>query len=187
MSRDLRHAVRVLLQSRGWTTMVLLSLALGIGANTALFNAINSQILRTVPVADPDGLVRFGWFGDNDMTTSRSDYVMFSSTLRTTQAPGGERVGATFSYRAFEQLGDINETMTGLFACAPYGRVNVVVDGEVDIASAFIASGDYFDVLGVPAAIGRTIGPDTLESRVRPARPPMSIYPWFSNSSPTAE
>ena len=154
MLRDLRHAVRMLLQSKGWTSVVLLSLALGIGANTALFSAINSQMLRKIPVADPDGLVRLRWSGDNDMATSRSEYGS------TAPGPGGVRTAATFSYAAFEQLRDSNETMTDLFVGAPYGRVNVVVDGEADIASAFIASGSYFSVLGVSPAVGRTIGPD---------------------------
>ena len=154
MPRDLRHAVRVLLQSKGWTAVVLLSLALGIGANTALFSAINSQMLRKIPVSDPDGLVRLRWFGDSDMATNRSEYGS------TATGPNGERTAATFSFRTFEQLRDSNETMSEVFVCAPYGRVNVVVDGEADIASAFISSGSYFGVLGVSAVVGRTIGPD---------------------------
>ncbi len=154
MLRDLRHAVRVLLQSKGWTAVVLLSLALGIGANTALFSTINSQMLRKIPVADPEGLVRLRWFGESDMATSRSEYGS------TAPEPGGENTAATFSYLTFEQLRESNETMTDMFACAPYGRVNVVVDGQAEIASAFIASGSYFNVLGVAAVVGRTIGPD---------------------------
>ena len=68
MLSDLRQAVRVLLGSKGWTTVVVVSLALGIGANTTLFSAINTQLLRTIPVSDPDGLVRLRWFGENDMS-----------------------------------------------------------------------------------------------------------------------
>lgn len=134
--------------------MVLLSRPRGIGANTALFSAINSQMLRKIPVSDPDGLVRLRWFGDSDMATSQSEYGS------TAIGPNGERTAATFSFRTFEQLRDSNETMSDLFVCAPYGRVNVVVDGEADIASAFISSGSYFSVLGVSAVVGRTIGPD---------------------------
>ena len=65
MLRDLRHAIRVLGQARGWTLVVLVSLALGIGANTALFSAVDGMLFRTLPVADPDGLVRLRWTGDN--------------------------------------------------------------------------------------------------------------------------
>ena len=99
MLRDLRHAVRMLLQSKGWTSVVLLSLALGIGANTALFSAINSQMLRKIPVADPDGLVRLRWFGDNDMATSRSEYGS------TAPGPGGVRTAATFPMRHSSNCG----------------------------------------------------------------------------------
>ena len=154
MFGDFRHAVRVLLQSKGWTAVVLLSLALGIGANTALFSAVNSQLLRSIRVADPDGLVRLRWFGDNQMATSRSEYGAVAPT------PSGERAAATFSYATFEQLQASNETLSGMFAAAPFGQVNVVVDGRAEIASGFIASGGYFDVLGIPAIVGRTIRPD---------------------------
>ena len=58
MLNDLRYAARLLLKSKGWTAMVVLSVALGIGANTALFSAVNGLALRTVPVEDPSSLVR---------------------------------------------------------------------------------------------------------------------------------
>ena len=74
MLKDLRHAVRLLWQARGWTTIVVLSLALGIGANTALFSAINGLLLTSLPVKDPDTLVRFRFSGRNDMVTSSSGY-----------------------------------------------------------------------------------------------------------------
>src|SRR5262245_46015240 len=63
MLRDLRYAARLLLRSKGWTAMVVLSLALGIGANTALFSAVNGLALRTLPVDDPGSLVRFRHVG----------------------------------------------------------------------------------------------------------------------------
>src|SRR5207247_1483438 len=69
MLRDLRLAVRMLLQAKGWTAVVLLSLALGIGANTALFSAIDGLLLRKLPVHDPDTLVRFRYAGANQMRT----------------------------------------------------------------------------------------------------------------------
>ena len=54
MLKDLRHAVRLLWQARGWTTVVVLSLALGIGANTAIFSAVNARLLISLPVQDPE-------------------------------------------------------------------------------------------------------------------------------------
>ena len=64
--------MRVLLRAKGWTLVVLVSLAVGIGANTALFSAINGLLIKTIPVADPDGLVRLRWTGDNDASRSKS-------------------------------------------------------------------------------------------------------------------
>ena len=72
--RDLRQAVRVLLHSKSWTAVVLVSLALGIGANTALFTAVNGLLLEKVAVPDPDALVRVKSAGPNDMVRSSSDY-----------------------------------------------------------------------------------------------------------------
>ncbi len=69
MIRDLRHGLRMLLQAKSWTTVVVLSLALGIGANAALFSAINGLLIKTLPVRDPDTLVRLRWSGKNDMVT----------------------------------------------------------------------------------------------------------------------
>ncbi len=74
MLKDLRHGARMLLQAKGWTAVVVLSLALGIGANTALFSAVNGLLLTKLPVADPDTLVRLRWAGKNDMVTDSSDY-----------------------------------------------------------------------------------------------------------------
>src|ERR671920_2002668 len=98
MLKDLRHAVRMLLNNKGWTAVVVLSLALGIGANTAIFSAVNAMLLTKVPVKDPDSLVRLRWAGRNDMVTSSSEYGF------TQRAPGGENVRTTFSYPMFRQL-----------------------------------------------------------------------------------
>ena len=153
MLKDLRHAVRMLLRAKGWTAVVLLSLALGIGANTALFTAINGLFLKQLPVIDPETLVRLRHAGRNDMITSSSDYGF-------TRKDAGRDVRTTFSFPMFQQFVTDNQTMTDLFACAPYGRVNVVVGGRADIASAFITTGNYYRVLGLGANPGRTIVPE---------------------------
>ena len=74
MIKDLKHAARVLLRNKAWTAVVVLSLALGIGANTALFSAVNGLILENVPVPEPGSLVRLQWAGKNDMVRNTSDY-----------------------------------------------------------------------------------------------------------------
>ena len=93
MLKDLRHAVRMLMHAKGWTAVVLLSLALGIGANTAIFSAVNGLLIKQIPVKDPDSLVRLRYSGRNDMVTSSSDYGF------TARMPDGQNVRTTFSYR----------------------------------------------------------------------------------------
>jgi predicted permease len=165
MLKDLRHGARSLLQAKGWTAVIVLSLALGIGANTTLFSAVNGLFLRTLPVRDPDALVRLKWGGRNDVTTNSSDY---GSSGRDAS---GQNIRATFSYAMFRQFVADNRTMDDLFACAPYGSANVVVDGTAEIASAFISTGNYYRALGLTAYPGRTIVPDD----DRPGAPPVAV------------
>jgi len=171
----------MLLQAKGWTAVVVLSLALGIGANTALFSAINGLLIRTLPVRDPDTLVRLRWSGKNDMVTSSSDYG-FSGTDE-----NGRNFRTTFSYPMFRQFVTDNKTMTDLFACAPFGRVSVVVDGQADIATSFISTGNYYRVLGINAILGRTIVPEDDQASAPPVAVVSARY-WRSRfgSDPNA-
>src|SRR5687768_2623014 len=61
MFQDLRYGVRMLLQNKGWTAVAVLSLALGIGANTALFSVVDALLIKPLPVRNPEELVRFDW------------------------------------------------------------------------------------------------------------------------------
>jgi predicted permease len=151
MWKDLRHAARLLLRAKGWTAVVVISLALGIGANTAMFSAFNGLILKELPVRDPATLVRLRYAGPNDMVTNSSDYG-FSA-----RDAAGQNVRTTFSYPMYQQFIADNQTMSDVFACAPFGRVNVVVDGQPEIATAFISTGNYYHIFGVRARAGRTI------------------------------
>src|SRR5690349_8322987 len=166
MIKDLRLAVRMLLNAKGWTAVVVLSLALGIGANAALFSAVDGLLLTKIPAASPDGLVRLRWVGRNDMVTSSSDYGSID-----TAAYGGQRVRTTFSYPMYKQFLVDNRTMTDLFACAPMGRVNVAVNGQAELASGFLSTGNYYSVLGVNARLGRALVPDD----DRPSAPPVAV------------
>jgi predicted permease len=150
---DIRYAVRILSRSKGWTSIVVLSLALGTGANTTLFSAVNGLLLRKLPVEDADSLVRLRSVGRNDMVNSSSDYG-------TITPEGGLPTRSTFSYPMFQELRNANQTMTDLFAGAPMSTVHLVVDGQAEIASGYIASGNYHGLLGATAVIGRIIVPD---------------------------
>lgn len=145
----------MLFQAKGWTAVVVLSLALGIGANTAIFSGVNSLLIVKVPAADPDSLVRFRWHGRNDAVTSSSDYGYLNRGADTQTT-----LRATFSYPMYKQFVVDNQTMTELAAFAPASRVNVVVDGSAELASGFVSSGNYYQMLGVRARLGRIILPD---------------------------
>src|SRR4029453_19570359 len=123
MLKALRHGFRVLMQARGWTAVVVLSLAVGIGASAALFNAINSMMLRNLPVRDPDSLVRLRWGGENDMSNNSSDYGMVPNL------PNGQPLRTTFSYPMLEHLRSANETLTGLAGSRPAGGLTITIDG----------------------------------------------------------
>ena len=176
MLKDLRHGFRTLLQAKGWTAVVVLSLALGIGANTALFSAVNGMLLTKVPVGDPDSLVRLRYVGRHDMVTSSSDY---GSIDRARYGGPDARVRTTFSYALYKQFLADNKTMIDLAACAPYGRLNVVVDGQAELANAFISSGNYYQMLGVGARLGRTLLPEDDRADAPPVAVISSRY-WHS-------
>ncbi|HEV3141033.1 MAG TPA: ABC transporter permease, partial [Vicinamibacterales bacterium] len=134
--------------------MVVLSLALGIGANVTIFGAINGLLLRTLPGVDrPESLVRLQSVGENEMISDVNTYGY-------SEKDDGQPVGSTFSYATFAQLKRSNDTLADLFACAPEAPLNVVVNGRGEVATGLVASGSYFQTLGVRAAIGRTLIPD---------------------------
>ncbi len=154
MLNDLRYGLRVLAHAKGWTLVIILSLALGIGANTAIFSAVNGLLLTTIPVSEPESLVRLQYAGRNDMVTSSSGYG------NSGQDALGRDIRSTFSYPMFQQLQAANQTLVDMLACAPAGQLTVVMDGHAEIASAFMSSGNYYRMLGISARLGRTIVPD---------------------------
>jgi predicted permease len=159
--QDLRYASRVLLQGKGWAAMVVLSLGLGIGANTTLFSATNGLLLRKLPVPDADRLVRLRHVGRNDMANNVSEYGYMARAA-------GMEIGSTFSYAIFEALRDANQTLSDVVAGAPLSSVNVVVDGHAEIATAYLATGNFERVAGVQPVIGRILTPSDDEAGAPP-------------------
>lgn len=164
-AQDIAYAGRTLLHARGWTLVIVSLLALGIGANTALFRATDALLFSSLPVEDPDSLVRLRWTGRNDAVTERSEYGYVKPL------PDGRRPGVTFSYAAFNDLRRNATDMVELFACAPIGQVTAVVDGRAELARALAATGNYFGVLGISARLGRVFTPDD----ERPEAPQVAV------------
>src|SRR5215470_2786898 len=104
----------MLVDAKGWTAIVVISLALGIGANTALFSALNGLLLRKLAVANPDTLVRFRYAGGDQ---ARTDVLIYGYSAPDRR---GRAVEPTFSYPMYRQLRDDNQTLSELVACAPF-------------------------------------------------------------------
>ncbi|MFZ0590757.1 MAG: ABC transporter permease, partial [Bryobacteraceae bacterium] len=133
--QDTRYAVRTMRRSPGFTSVAVLSLALGIGGNTAIFSLIDTLMLRLLPVRDPQQLVEFS-----------------------IQYPGDPPVNA-FSLRSYEYYRDHNHVFSGLTGVHP-SRFEVRGEGlEPQTVYGEGVVGNYFEMLGTKPAIGRLIGP----------------------------
>ncbi|HEX7175815.1 MAG TPA: ABC transporter permease [Pyrinomonadaceae bacterium] len=144
--QDVRFGWRRLKASPGFTAVAVLSLALGIGANTAIFTLVNTVLLRPLPVAEPERLA--------------SVYPVARD----------EEVGA-FSYPDYRDFRDRNEVFTGLFVHR-FAPMSLSREGQSERVWGYLVSGNYFDVLGVSAARGRTFLP---EEDVAPLRHPVVV------------
>jgi predicted permease len=157
--KDIRYGLRSLLQNKGWASVAVLSLTLGIGVNTALFSLINSLLLRPLPVQNPGELVSLRWYGETNLSTGRTGYGYVAPDA----LPGssGTHSGdATFSFGVFEELRAHARPFAELFAVANTGSVNLFANGQAELASAEVVSGNFHRALGVTAFRGRLIEPD---------------------------
>ncbi len=138
--QDLRYGVRMLLKSKAFTAVAVLSLALGIGANTAIFSLINAVMLRMLPVHDPRELILLSLAG-----------------------PG--RTSNNFNYPLFQRLRENDHFFTGLIAANSVSGLRMTVSepgapGEVETVQQAQVSSNYFSVLGVNAVVGRVLADD---------------------------
>src|SRR5262245_1882206 len=160
--QDLRYGIRQLLKSPGFTAVAVLSLALGIGANTALFSLVDAVLLKMLPVRKPEELALFKWAnGNRGISFSHNGTIM--------SEPGsGLRVGTSFSVPAFERMRAHTSTLSELFAFASRGELNVSVDGQAEMASGQLVSGNFHAGLGVQPALGRMINNEDDQASANP-------------------
>ena len=157
-ARDLRFALRMLRKSPGFAAVAILTLALGIGANTAIFSVINSVLLSNLPVKDPQQLVFLTNPDEQGLEIGFAD---------------GNRDFVT--YPEFQQLEQNNQAFSGVLAASNFtARISVelqTADSAANGAPAHISliSGSYFSVLGVTPILGRAFGPEV--DKLRDANP----------------
>ena len=137
--QDIRYAWRKLRKSPGFSIVVVLTLALGIGANTAIYSLLDQALLRSLPVKDPDRLVSLKFSGVSEGST---------------WAHGELEKNMVFSYPTYQSLRDHNSVFSGLIATR-WAKVGLQWHNQPDLGEAELVSGNYFDVLGVQPAIGR--------------------------------
>lgn len=151
LAQDVRYAFRGMASSKLFTGMAILSLALGIGANTAIYSFMDGVMLRALPVNHSEQLVILNWHAKKDPPLVHS---LWGDNY---DEPGGGQTSPNFPYTAFELLRDHNDVLSSLFGHVGGGRLNVVIDGSAELASGQYVTGGYFSGLGVPPAAGRLI------------------------------
>ena len=162
LAQDTRYALRWLRRSPGFTAVAVLSLALGIGANTAIFSLIDTVMLRQLPVAHPEQLVEL-----------------------LHRFPGEPRLNG-FSWRAYRLFVDHNHVFSELIGTVPSpnprgSSFNVQLGASgPEIVNGVYVTGGYFPVLGVRAALGRLIGPDD-DRAGAPAPVAVVSWRWWKN------
>jgi predicted permease len=138
--QDLRYGLRLMARSPGFTAVAVLSLALGIGANTAIFSVFDALLLRTLPVRNPEQLI----------TLTRTD---------------GRRTGDSISYPMFQSFRNLRQVFSDMSALYQTGQSNVMLNGPagcLDDGTVVVGlvSGSYFSMLGVKPSIGRLLTSD---------------------------
>ncbi|MGH9865588.1 MAG: ABC transporter permease, partial [Candidatus Acidiferrales bacterium] len=136
--QDIRYALRAFAKSPGFTVIVVLTLALGIGANTAIFSILDPLLLRNLPIRNPDELVFVGAGG------------MFESDYDTAKIS---------EERAYQRYRDENQIFSGVLAFSMMEEYNVTYRGDTNSIGGEFVSANYFSLLGVRPLIGRLLQP----------------------------
>jgi predicted permease len=170
--QDLRYGFRVMRKSPAFTAIAVLSLALGIGANTALFSLVDAVLLKRLDVKDADRLVLFNWQAGKPFRTTGQRGIFVGGL------PPNRRGGSSFDYDIYKKLSNEVKTQNGplsdLFAFANLWEVTALIDGQAEETKGQAVSGNYFAALLMPAQLGRTI----TDSDDQPSAPPVAMLSY---------
>jgi predicted permease len=154
LTQDVRFAFRTMWRNRTVTAVSALTLALGIGANTAIYSFMDAMLMRSLPVSDPQSLVTLAW-----KTNRREMHGSNRHNVNYNDSDGGW-VGGIFSYPAFDFLQRDTPVFATVFGYQGAGDLHLSVNNQAAIVSGEYVSGNYFTGLGVRPASGRLIAPD---------------------------
>ena len=171
LSQDLRFALRTLFKHRAVAVFSILSLALGIGANTAIYSFMDALLLRSLPVGDPSSLVVMTWHSKPfDFRKDRA-FVMHSMD-GSTYADSGGIESRIFPYPSFERLREVSSpVLSSIFARFPAGKLTVMINGEAELSGAEYVTGDLFSGIALSPAAGRLL----MAEDDRAAAPPAAV------------
>lgn len=152
--QDMRYGLRMLRNSPGFTAVAVLTLALGIGANTAIFSLIDAVMLRSLPVENPSQLVLLKWSARN---APRIHGYMSSGDCPSDLSRGAANPsGCSFSEPMFREIRNANQ-FSGVAAFANSGPVALTGNGPATMINGQLVSGDFFRTMGLKAAAGRVL------------------------------
>ncbi len=160
LGQDIRYGFRTLAGNKAFSALAILSLALGIGANTAIYSLMESILLRSLPVGDPESLVVFNWHSQPPQNANK-EWVHVVHGVQGVLWPGdkGSLVTGMFPYRAFETLREENAVFSTVFGYFNAHNRTLAVRGQATSARTEYVTGEYFSGLAVSPAAGRLIEP----------------------------
>ena len=170
--QDLRYGARTMMRTPAFALLASLSLALGIGANMAIYSLMDALLLRSLPVPDPGSLVVLKWHITEKMNTDGT--VVHNASGYFDDDPKMGKTAPIFPFPVFEALRKSSGPLSVLFAHHPAGKLNVLIGQLAEITGGEYVSGDYFRGLGIVPAAGRlATGDDD-----RPAAPPVVVLSY---------
>ena len=180
LGQDIRYGFRTMAANKTFSTLAILSLALGIGANTAIYSLMESILLRSLPVADPESLVVLNWHSRLPQNAS-GEWQHVVHGLQGIFWPGdkGSLVTGIFPYGAFETLREENPVFSTLFGYFNAQNRTLAVRGQAMSAGTEFVTGEYFRGLGVSPAAGRLI--DSEDDR--PGAAPVAVISFATSQN----
>lgn len=156
--QDLRYGWRAIAANKAFSALAILSLALGIGANTTIYSFMEAILLRALPVSDPESLVVFNWQSGPPQNAARQwNHVMHGLQGRGWPTGNGNMASGMFPYGAFENLSQDNALFSTVFGYFDAHNRNIAIGGHAASAPTEYVTGGYFRGLGVSPAAGRLI------------------------------